>query len=165
MKAKYPLMLGIVLAGVPFSAALSQTETTPTRVRTGTLTCMATTTKEITEPVLRRLSCTFEAADESPKRSYEGEIIHHGPNATLRSGEVLVWNVWMDKDKAKTDTLIGKYYGIRQDDPSLPGLGANTLAGNKGQGTLLEPVINPGAVKVPGKTLAVTELELRPARI
>ena len=137
----------------------------PERTNIGTLTCTATTTKRITKPVLRKLSCSFEGVGDAAKRVYAGEIIHRGPNVTMRAEEVLIWNVWRTGDSPKPGSLLGKYFGIREDDPSQPGLGANTLIGGKDQALLLEPVVNPGARDADVNVLTVVELELRPARI
>ena len=143
----------------------SATEGAPKRSAIGTLTCSASTTKNLTSPVSRRLSCSFERFGAKARQSYEGEIIHHGPNLTMRSEEVLVWNVWALGKPTGNPSLTGKYFGLREDDPSTPGLGANTLVGGHARAVLLEPVVNPGTTSAPGQLLTVTELELRPARI
>lgn len=135
------------------------------RKNIGTLTCGATTTKSVTKPVLRKLSCSFERFGSDARETYEGKIIHRGPNVTMRSEEILVWNVWRTGDASKPRSLLGKYFGLREDDPTRPGLGANTLVGGTDRVLLLEPIVNPGTGKSSDAVLSVVELELKPARI
>lgn len=137
------------------------------RVTSGTLTCTTEAARSVTAPVTRGVSCTFDRTGSKPGGTYLGNIIHSGPtgpDVELGSSEVLVWNVWAPKAAMRDLSLLGKYFGVRKDDPGAAGLGANTLVGAGEKSILLEPVINPGALSGPAAIQTVIELELRPAR-
>lgn len=137
------------------------------RVATGTLTCTTEAARSVTAPVTRGVSCTFDRTGNAPGGSYLGNIIHRGPSGPdikPGSSEVLVWNVWTPKTATKDLSLLGKYFGVRKDDPGALGLGANTLVGAREPGILLEPVVNPGMLSGPATIRTVVELELRPAK-
>lgn len=159
-------LLTVAITGLPliFNAAVAHAQSDKEEWSTaGTLTCSATTTESITEPVLKKLDCQYEPASKEESQTFEGEIIHHAPNVTIRSGEMLVWTVWKSAAISTDIPLIGKYFGLREDDPTKPGTGANTLIGQDSRGVLLEPVVNANPGDQPNMTLEVTELELKPA--
>jgi hypothetical protein len=137
------------------------------RVTTGTLTCTTEAARSVTAPVTRGVSCTFDRTGNAPGGSYLGDIIHRGPSGPdieLGSREVLAWNVWAPKTVTTGLSLLGKYFGVRKDDPGAAGLGANTLVGAQEPGILLEPVVNPETLSGPATIRTVIELELKPAK-
>ena len=159
----------IAIAAVMAAAILplSAQETGVERVSVGTLTCKSEGARELTEPVIRSISCTFERTGKGEGGAYAGDLIHKGPSgpaALTDASEILVWNVWAPKGRTGDLDLLGKYFGVREDDPATPGLGANTLVGGAEKGILLEPVINPEAIQGPADSRTVVELELKPAK-
>lgn len=158
----------LLLSGVVFVAVI-QTATAQDieRITVGTLTCKSDVAEPLTEPVLRGISCRYEPVGSGPGAAYSGDIIHKSPDkpgTQLTGREVLVWNVWAPKGSEAQPNLLGKYFGVRKNDPSKPGTGVTNLVGGGGAGILLEQVVNPGTGATPNATTSVIELELRPAR-
>jgi len=145
----------IALGTVPGAAYASES------TKIGTLECFVAEGAGYVVGSSRDISCTLLSNDDEPIETYIGELTKYGVDIGFSGETIMLWSVFVPKDKTYLPGSLGGNFAGASASASLSfGLGASVLIGGLGENFALQP-IRVNKQKGINIALGITRMELR----
>jgi hypothetical protein len=139
--------LGVRLAALAASLAISAGALAQERVQAGSLTCDVSAGLGLIIGSQRTVYCTFTPSLPGPIETYTGSITRFGLDLGITSGGIMIWLVYAPTSRP-VGALAGTYAGASAEASFVAGLGANALIGGSDRTIALQPVALSGQAGV-----------------